>query len=96
MHDRQHLRGSLDNLLDGALYIINSHAQQLQKSPKHYADWCMIAAVYAAKLRRLGETRRLLRQAVRWQPQHVANLLRLMVACVPPIARRVWRPETIR
>lgn len=94
--DRVHLRGNLQNLLEGALYIIRTHERQLQKSPKHYSDWCSIAAVYAAKLGRLAQTRQLLTQAVRWYPRKTANLARLAVACVPPLARRVWRRGTVR
>jgi len=94
--DRNHLRGNLDNLLEGALYIIRHHEQQLRKSPKHYSDWCSIAAVYAAKLGRFAEAQQLLYRAVRAYPRKAANFVRLALTLCPPLARRVWRAETIR
>lgn len=95
-HDRPHLRGNLDNLLAGALYIIEHHHQQLSKSPKHFSDWCTIAAVYAAKLRQFGLARRLLWRSLRSRPGKLVNYARLTLTLAPPVARRVWRPETIR
>ena len=90
-HTNGHLRGSLQKLLDGGLYIINNHRSQLQKSPKHYSDWCSVTGVYAAKARQFALARRLLFEATRWYPKKTTNVARLVLACCPPLARRVWR-----
>lgn len=95
-HGQAHLRGNLENLLRGAQYIIETHEAQLKKCPKHYSDWCTIAAVYAAKLERFGLARSLLCKAVSANPRKPANYARLLIACLPLFARRVWRPETIK
>jgi hypothetical protein len=92
-HTDGHLRGSLDKLLRGALYIVQTHREQLRKSPRHYADWCSVTAVYAAKAGRFNLARGLLIEAARWYPRKAANFVRLAVACCPVLARRVWRWE---
>jgi hypothetical protein len=95
-HAGDHLRGNLETLLSGALYIIRQHEHQLRKCPEHFADWCSVAAVYAAKLRRIDETRRLLRLACRANPRRLKNLLRLGIAWLPPVARCVWRAPAMK
>ena len=92
-HDGEHLRSDMESLLDGSLYIIRNHEQQIRKSSRHYADWCSITAVYAAKLGRLDVARKLLFGAVRCCPSKAINFARLLLACCPPLARRVWRGE---
>ena len=93
MHDGCHLRGSIQTLYEGAQYIVTNHERQLRKSPKHYTDWCTVAAVYAAKLHRFGDARRLLRMAIAAQPFRVKNHLRYLVASCPPLAGRCWQSE---
>ena len=95
-HGTTHLRGDIENLLAGALYITRTHEQQLRKNARHYTDWCTVAAVYAAKLGRFAETRKLLWKAIGACPRRTQNYARLLLACCPPVARRVWRPESIK
>ena len=90
-HGGEHLRDNMENLLEGSLYILRNHQRQIRKSPRHFADWCSITGVYAAKLGRLNLTRQLLFDAVRCYPWKAANFTRLILACCPPLARRVWR-----
>lgn len=90
-HAGEHLRSNFQTLLDGGLYIVDTHARQLQKCPKHYADWCMVTAVYAARMNDFALARNLFWRAVRWYPTNVKNVVRLMLASVPPIGRRVWK-----
>ena len=90
-HDGEHLRDNMESLLEGSLYILRNHERQLRKSPTHFADWCTITGVYAAKLGRLDVARRLLFKAARNYPRKTINFARLIVACCPPLARRVWR-----
>jgi hypothetical protein len=78
-------------LLGGGLYIVRTHRRQLQKSPRHYSDWCSVTGVYAAKAGQFALARELLLQASRWYPRKTANLVRLALACCPPLARRIWQ-----
>lgn len=90
-HGGEHLRDNMENLLNGSLYILGNHERQIRKSARHFADWCSITGVYAAKLGRFGVARQLLFDAVRSYPWKAANFARLLLACCPSLARRVWR-----
>lgn len=90
-HEGDHLRGNLEALFGGAVYIITHHENQLRKCPRHFSDWCSIAAIYAAKLGHYGQTRSLLWQAVRAYPSRKTNFARLALAHVPVLARAVWK-----
>jgi len=92
-HAEGHLRSNMQNLLDGALYILKQHEQQLRKSPKHYSDWCAVAAVYAAKLQQYSLTRQLLWDAVKTYRKKKINYLRLLLAYFPLIRQQVWMME---
>ncbi len=92
-HAEGHLRNNMQTLLDGALYIIKQHEQQLRKSPKHYADWCTVAAVYAAKLQQYPLTRQLLWDAVKTCRKKRINFARLLVAYFPALAKFVWQNQ---
>jgi glycosyltransferase involved in cell wall biosynthesis len=76
-------------LYDGALYIVEHHRERLARDPQRLADHYAVAAVCAARLDDFGDARRLLRAAVRVHPR-VKHVARYALACVPPVARRVW------
>jgi hypothetical protein len=93
-HEAAHLRGDLQTLLDGALYVIHVHDRQLRRCRRYHADWCTIAAVYAAKLGEYATSRWLLRRALQSHRGRPSNYVRLALACVPPVARHIWRAES--
>ncbi|MGH8883806.1 MAG: glycosyltransferase family 2 protein [Egibacteraceae bacterium] len=70
--------------------ILSRHRDRLARDPELLADYLAVCAVCAARLRRVGEARRLLWQAVRAAPRRPKHYARLAVATVPPVARRVW------
>lgn len=96
VHEQAHLRGDVTNLLEGALYIIETHGTQLRQSARYFSDWHNIAAVYAAKMNRLGLARSLFLTSIWAYPRNAKNLMRLVIACLPPIARRVWRVDVTK
>lgn len=94
-HSGDHLRSNMENLLEGSLYILQRHENQLRKSPRHFADWCSITGVYAAKLGRYALARRLFRQSLGAHFLRPSDFVRLALTCVPALAQRVWHPSAL-
>jgi hypothetical protein len=83
-------RQRAESLLGGARYVIERHRERLERDPRLLADHLAIAAVGAARLGDDREARRLLREAVRATPGSARHRLRLLLAYLPPLARRLW------
>ena len=76
---------------DSAQFMLTNHGHRLVKSPRLHGDYLAIAGVNAARLGQYGEARRMLRRAIRVDPRFAKHYARLVLACVPPLGRRVWR-----
>jgi glycosyltransferase involved in cell wall biosynthesis len=89
-------RNAPERLLQATCYIIDHHRAQLQRSPEILANYYATAGVAAARSGAFADARRLLRQAVGSSQVHSHRWkhgVRLLVACVPPVARIVWRSD---
>ncbi len=78
-------------LVTATTVMLERHAELMARDPKMVADYHAIAGVGAARLGRARDARRHLVAALRTQPGRPVHWARLAVACVPAVARRVWR-----
>lgn len=76
--------------LAGSEYLINHHGSLLAARPETLADHHAVAGTAAARLDDLRLARSHFRKAARIDPRNVKNAGRLVVAMVPPLARRTW------
>jgi glycosyltransferase involved in cell wall biosynthesis len=89
-------RNQPDRLMASALYLVEHHGDQLARSPDTLADYLAVAGVSAARVQRYADARKYLGRACRVarDPKRKGrNALRVAIATVPPVARRVWRSE---
>jgi glycosyltransferase involved in cell wall biosynthesis len=84
-------RNDPEKLVTATTVMLQRHAALMARDPKMVADYHAIAGVGAARLGRPREARRHLAAAVRTQPGRPVHWARLAVACVPVLARRIWR-----
>jgi glycosyltransferase involved in cell wall biosynthesis len=92
-------RNQPDRLMASAVHLIDNYEAQLERSPETLADYLAIAGVSAARARRYAEARPYLVRAfkVSKDPRRKCrHAVRVVVASVPPVARRVWRSDAIR
>ncbi len=76
--------------LAGSEYLINHHGALLAKRPETLADHHAVAGTAAARLDDLRLARRHFWKATRIDPRNKKNAGRLIVAMVPPLAKRTW------
>ena len=75
--------------------IINEHRDRFAADPARLATWLSIGGVDLAREGDLRRARGQFFRAWRARPRSVKNAARLLVSCVPPLARRTWpRPTT--
>ncbi len=89
-------RNQPERLMASAVYLVEHHGEQLARSPDTLADYLAVAGVAAARAQRYPDARRYLGRAFRTahDPRRKGrNALRVVIATVPPVARRVWRSE---
>jgi glycosyltransferase involved in cell wall biosynthesis len=83
-------------LMASAVYLVEHHGEQLARSPDTLADYFAVAGVAAARAQRYSDARRYLGRALwaaRDPRRNGRNAMRVMIAMVPPVARRVWRSD---
>ena len=78
-------------LVRATTVMLERHAELMGRDPKMVADYHAIAGVGSARLGRGRDARHHLAAAVRTQPGRPVHWARLAVACVPAVARRLWR-----
>lgn len=78
--------------LAAARYLLTHHAARLALEPVLLGNTWSVSGVSAARLGRPREARRDLARAVRADPRRAKLVVRLAVACVPPLRRRLWPP----
>jgi len=78
----------------GIPIILERHAERFRSDAHARARFLSVAGVSAARLGRYREARRFLAGAVRATPRDVRSYARLALACVPPVAHRVWKVGT--
>lgn len=81
-------------LFDGGRWMLARHAGQVVRDPTFVADTSGVVAVNAARLGRWHDSRRAAVRAVRDRPDRRRAWARLVIASVPPLARRVWGSST--
>ncbi len=81
-------------VLEGSKYILEHHRDLLQRDPRLLANYCGVVGVRAARLGEGREARRYLGRSVGADPGRLRSWLRLAVAAVPPLSRRVWPPTS--
>jgi glycosyltransferase involved in cell wall biosynthesis len=92
--DRYHHRP--DYLLSSAAHLVDSYGEQLARCPDTLADYLAVAGVAAARAQQFGTARSYLGRACRVarDPRRKArNAVRLALAAVPPVGRRVWHAK---
>ncbi len=77
-------------LLSGTEAVLARHPERFARDAALRADFHAIAGVAASRLGRRPEARRHLRAAALATPSDPRQLARLAIACVPPLADRVW------
>lgn len=77
-------------MLASAEYILGHHRERISRHPHALSNYQAIAGVAAARIGRYPEARRYLRAAISSNPRAPKHYLRLLLAMVPPLARRVW------
>lgn len=80
---------SPSKLLDGTVVVLETHGDRLARDPALLADFHGVAGVAAARLGDYASARRHLAAAFRVSPRP-EQFARLILACVPPVGRRVW------
>jgi glycosyltransferase involved in cell wall biosynthesis len=80
--------------LDSAAYILEHHQDKLRPFPAEYGLFCGLAGVNAARLNRFREAKHFFAQAIRAEPRNWKHYGRLLMALVPPIARRFWSRQS--
>ena len=76
--------------LDGGRWILARHARVLADDRAAAADLAAVIGVAAARCGRFDIARRNLARSVRHQPRSPKRWMRLALAVVPPLGRRVW------
>jgi glycosyltransferase involved in cell wall biosynthesis len=74
----------------GALAILERHADLFRSAPAVRQRYLATAGVSAARIGRYREARRYLTRALAARPVELRSYGRLLVALLPPVARRVW------
>lgn len=75
----------------GIPFILERHAERFRSDAHAKARFLSVAGVSAVRLGHHREARRFLAGAVRATPRDVRAYARLALACVPPVAHRVWK-----
>jgi len=83
-------RASARPKYDAVLHLLNRHETTLRENVRVYSLFAAVAAVDAARDGEFGAARRVLAGAVRREPLYWRNVVRLLLCCLPPLARRVW------
>jgi Glycosyl transferase family 2 len=78
----------------GIRVLLQSHGEHLTRDPHYLAGANSALGVSAARLERWSEARLALLASARVNPLSVRPWLRLAIACVPSLARRVWRLQS--
>jgi glycosyltransferase involved in cell wall biosynthesis len=79
---------------DAVKLIVDTHGADLPAEVR--SRFLAIAGVSAARLQRWRDARGSFRAAIRARPAAPRNYARLALACVPALARRVWKPVPTR
>ncbi len=79
-----------DFLHDGSLLVLDRHRERMKRDPALYANFAAIAAVQGARMGRFGEARMMLLDAIKTCPREWRHYVRMVIALVPPLGRRVW------
>jgi glycosyltransferase involved in cell wall biosynthesis len=74
--------------------VIERHANLFAAKPRSRSRWAAVGAVDAVRAGDHRAARRLLAGSVRHDPTYVRNVGRLVAACIPPLASRLWAPAT--
>lgn len=77
--------------LESTELFLEKHAAVFQNDPLSHADYLSVAGVEAIRRGQAARARVHLWRALRIRPG-ARNFGRFLVACVPPVARRRWRP----
>jgi glycosyltransferase involved in cell wall biosynthesis len=78
-------------LYHGTLVLLESHGELIAQDRHYLATFQSVLGVSAARLGRWPKARRALLASARVKPLQVRPWLRLVLACLPPLGRRVWR-----
>jgi glycosyltransferase involved in cell wall biosynthesis len=74
--------------------LLQSHSEHFTRDRHYLAGVNSVLGVSAAQLERWSEARLALLASARVNPLSVRPWLRLAIACVPPLGRRVWRLQS--
>jgi glycosyltransferase involved in cell wall biosynthesis len=77
-------------LVESIDYIIERHGDRLARDPVYLSNCQAIAGVASARLGHYGDARRRFAAAARANPKAWRHSARFAIACIPPLARRVW------
>lgn len=78
------------NTLDAVRYILDKHQDLFRKDPAEHLNYNAVAGVNAARLGLYAEARRFFRNNLRIRPFSLKSYGRLLLACVPCLARKIW------
>lgn len=95
-HGGPAIRGNLTGVLESGVFILTEYRSLFGDNRTGFASWAATVGCCAAKLGRYAEARHWFLQALFANPWSPRNYLRLGLALVPPIGRRVYRPTGLR
>lgn len=71
-------------------YILRHHRDRLRRAPRVHGLYLGVAGVRAARVYDFRKSRRYFREAVEADPWNWRHYVRFLLACLPPLGRRVW------
>jgi glycosyltransferase involved in cell wall biosynthesis len=77
-------------LVESIDYIVERHGDRLARDPVYLSNCQAIAGVASARLGDYADARRRFASAVRTNPRGWRHSARFAIACIPPLARKVW------
>ena len=91
IHGGARIRTDWEAMFQGHARAVQKHRRQFQKDPRMLSNYLSIAAVCGVRTSRLGEARRLFREAAMAYPRRPILWMRLALAQLPIVPSLVWR-----
>jgi hypothetical protein len=80
-----------EEYFQAARIVLERHGEHFRvHDPRGYARSCSVAAVAAARLSLWSEAREYLRRGIQAWPWEPRQYLRMILANVPPLGRKIW------
>lgn len=91
VHKGEKIRNNDMALYEGTIYVLNKHRELFQKNKKIYSNNLGIAAVSAARLGKVAESRKLFYHSWILNAVNIKKLVRWIIALIPFVGPNFWK-----